>query len=62
MLEGGVDCHLDLVDIDILADKTENFSPADLKTICQDAAMGPLRELDFETLLKTETEDVSIFV
>jgi fidgetin-like protein 1 len=28
-----------------LAEKTEGFSGADLKSLCNDASMGPIREL-----------------
>ena len=32
-------------DIDILAKDTDGFSGADLKSLCTDAAMGPIRQL-----------------
>ena len=37
-------------EINLLAEETEGFSGADLKSLCTDAAMGPIRQLGTKAL------------
>jgi len=45
-----------------IAKATEGYSFADLKTICQEAAMGPLREYGYEKLATIKKEDLPAVV
>lgn len=45
-------------DIQQIAQQTEGYSGADLKALCQDAAMGPIREVGKERILNVDAKDV----
>ena len=38
-------CSLSEEDLDTLAEQTQGFRGADIQSLCQDAAMGPIRDL-----------------
>jgi spastin len=50
---------LTIEEIDEIAKKTEGYSFADLTAVCQEAAMEPIRSLDYERLIKIKKEDLS---
>ena len=45
-------------DITKLARDTDGFSGADLKSLCADAAMGPMRKMTMEEKMKIKAEDM----
>lgn len=48
---------LDKSDIEKIGKKTDGYSFADLRALCQEAAMEPMRNLGFSVLVKMEKED-----
>ena len=46
------------VDFEMLADLTEGYSAADIATICRDAIMAPIREMDQSGLIEDPTKKV----
>jgi fidgetin-like protein 1 len=43
-------------ELDRLASSTEGYSCADIKNLCRDAAMQPVRELDMDTLKRVDAQ------
>ncbi|CAG0914061.1 unnamed protein product [Notodromas monacha] len=49
-LMGKVSSALSDADLDFIAEKTEGFSGADMKNLCQEASLGPVRSISVENI------------
>ena len=45
-------------DVDQIGEMTEGYSGADMKSLCHDASMGPIRELTSEQMTSIATGDL----
>ena len=45
-------------DLDLISDLTEGYSGADMANLAKEAAMGPIRSLDYSKIDKIEAADV----
>lgn len=50
---------LTLDDLSNIASLTEGFSGADMKTVCQEACLGPIRSLSFAEMQHISPDQVS---
>lgn len=44
--------------IDEIAKLTEGYSGADVKNLCQEASLGPIRSIDFRLIGSIESQEV----
>lgn len=45
-------------DINEIANLTEGYSGADVKNLCQEASLGPIRSIDFRLIGSIESKEV----
>lgn len=45
-------------DIDEIAKLTDGYSGADMKNLCQEASLGPIRSIDFQLIGSIESQEV----
>ncbi len=45
-------------DVSIIVAKTEGYSGADMANLCRDAALGPVRSLDYSAIETISKEDI----